>query len=98
MKLKQTLHNNVVVKQLEEEEEKYGSIVVPDLGKEAGKKGTVIDVGPGSYTLSGGFIPTVVQKGDIVCYPTFGGQKIVIDREEYFVFKEQDILIILENE
>lgn len=97
MKLKQPLHNNVVIKQLEEEEEKYGSIVVPDLGKETGKKGTVIDVGPGSYTMMGTFIPSSVQKGDIVCYPTFGGQKIVIDKEEYFVFKEQDLLVILEG-
>jgi len=97
MSIKKTLHNNVVIKQVDEGETKHGSIVVPDMGKELGKKGEVIDVGPGSYTLSGGFIPTVVEKGDIVCYPSFGGQKIVIEGEEYLIFKEQDLLVVLEN-
>ena len=98
MKLNRVLHNNVVVKQLDEEESKYGNIVIPDMGKEIGKKGTVIQVGPGSYTLTGDFIPTSVTKGEIVCYPAFGGQKVIIDNEEFFVFKEQDLLVVLEKE
>lgn len=41
--------NAVIVKPQEEDETKYGSIVIPDLGKESGLKGTIVSVGPGSY-------------------------------------------------
>lgn len=90
------LHNNVVVQQLPEEEQRYGNIIISDQTKEGERKGKVICVGPGSWTMTGAFIPMTVKEGDLVSYPTFGGQKLTIDNEEYFIFKEQDLLAIIE--
>ena len=52
MKL-EALFNAVIVKPLEAEEAKYGSIVVPDMGKDKNEQGEVVSVGPGQHTISG---------------------------------------------
>ena len=54
MKL-EALFDAVIVKPLETEETTYGSIIVPDLGKEKNERGTVIAVGPGKKTITGEF-------------------------------------------
>jgi co-chaperonin GroES (HSP10) len=46
MKL-EALFDAIIVKPIEEEETMYGSIVVPDAGKDRNEKGEVIAVGPG---------------------------------------------------
>ena len=47
----EALFNAVIVKPIEQNEEMYGSIVVPDMGKDKNEHGTVISVGPGRHTL-----------------------------------------------
>ena len=88
----EALFDAVIVKPLEEEETMYGNIVVPDLGKEKNEKGTVVAVGPGKPTVTGTFIPTNVQVGDVVILPTMGFTKLEHDGEEYFVGAENQIL------
>ena len=97
MKIK-PLHNFVVIKQDENQEQRYGNIVVADLGKEKPLQGTVIEVGPGTYTNGGAFVETTVQPGQVVVFPAFGGTKITVEGEEYVVCKDIDIIAVLENE
>jgi len=52
MKIK-ALHNHVVIKQDENQEQKYGNIVVADLGKEKPLQGEIVEIGPGRYTETG---------------------------------------------
>jgi chaperonin GroES len=96
MKIK-PLHNHVVIKQQDETETMYGNIVVPDLGKEKPLMGEVIAVGPGIHSVTGNFIKTEIQVGEIVVFPAFGGTKMTIEGEEFVVMKEQDLLAILEK-
>jgi chaperonin GroES len=91
MKL-EALFDAVIVKPLEEEETMYGNIVVPDLGKDKNESGTVVAVGPGKPTVTGEFISTTVQEGDVVVLPTMGFTKLEHDGEEYFVGPENQIL------
>lgn len=91
MKL-EALFDAVIVKPIEEEETTYGNIVVPDLGKDRNEKGEVIAVGPGKPTVTGNFIPTTVQVGDVVILPTMGFTKLEYDGEEYFIGPENQIL------
>ncbi len=91
MKL-EALFDAVIVKPLEEEETMYGNIVVPDLGKDKNESGTVVAVGPGRPTVTGEFISTIVQEGDVVILPTMGFTKLEHDGEEYFVGPENQIL------
>tara|TARA_R110001592_G_scaffold43260_4_gene140350 strand:- start:857 stop:1237 length:381 start_codon:yes stop_codon:yes gene_type:complete len=88
----EALFNAVIVKPLEIEEEKYGSIVVPDIGKDRNEHGEVIAVGPGQHTISGAFISTICQVGDIVVLPTQGFTKLEHDGEELYVGPENQIL------
>ena len=54
------LFNEVIVKQIEQDESTYGNIVVPDMGKEKNLRGEVMSVGPGYYSAMGNFIETVL--------------------------------------
>lgn len=88
----EALFDAVIVKPIEEEETMYGNIVVPDLGKDKNEKGTVVAVGPGRPTVTGEFIKTIIQEGDVVILPTMGFTKLEHDGEEYFVGPENQIL------
>lgn len=91
------LHNHVVIKQDENQEQKYGNIVVADLGKEKPLQGEIVEIGPGRYTETGAFVPTQLKIGDVVVFPSFGGNKITIEDVEYIIMKESDLLITLEK-
>ena len=91
MKLEATF-NAVIVKPLEQLEETYGSIVVPDIGKDKNEHGEVVAVGPGQYTISGNFIETTIKVGDIVILPTQGFTKLEHNGEEFYVGPENQIL------
>jgi chaperonin GroES len=92
------LHSNVLIKQQDETETMYGNIIVPDAGKDKPLMGEVVAVGPGSYSVTGEkFLNTSIQVGQIVAFPSFGGQRITVEGEEYIVCKEQDLIAILEK-
>lgn len=91
------LFNAVIIKPIEEEESSYGTIVVPDMGKEKNLKGKVVSVGPGYYSGMGNFIETVVKEGDIVLLPQMGPTKVDYEGEEYYMIEENKILGIIEK-
>jgi len=90
--------NAVIVKPLEQVEETYGSIVVPDIGKDKNEHGEVIAVGPGQHTISGTFIETTLNVGDIVVLPTQGFTKLEHNGEEFYVGPENQILAKVKKE
>jgi len=92
MKKLEALFDAVIVKPLEPEETSYGGIIVPDLGKEKNEIGTVVNVGPGKYTVMGNFIETCLKPDDIVILPTMGFTKFEFEGEEYYIGPETQIL------
>jgi len=82
----------VIVKPLEEQETTYGSIIVPDAGKDRNIHGEVVAVGPGKHTVTGEFLSTTTQVGELVILPTMGFTKLEHDGDEYFIGPEQSIL------
>ena len=94
----EALFNAVIVKPIEAEETKYGSIVVPDMGKDKNEHGEVVAVGPGQNTISGTFIETISKIGDIVVLPTQGFTKLEYDGENYYVGPENQILARVKKE
>jgi len=88
----EALFDAVIVKPVENEEQQYGNIVVPDLGKDKNERGEVIAVGPGKPTLMGSFIETQVKVGDIVILPTMGFTKLEYNGDDYFIGPENQIL------
>ena len=91
------LFNAVIVKPIEQDENTYGTIVVPDMGKEKNLRGEVVSVGPGHYTGMGNFIETSVKVGDEVILPSMGPTKMDYNGEEFYMIEENKILGIIEK-
>ena len=95
----EALFDAVIVKPLELEETMYGSIFVPDAGKDRNEQGKVVAVGPGKHTVTGTFIPCEVKIGDVVVLPTMGFTRLQFNGDEYYVGPENQILAkITDNE
>ena len=86
------LYNAVIVKPIEAEEETYGNIIVPDMGKDTNTFGEVVSVGDGNFSFSGDKIPTQLKVGDRVVLPTQGFTKLPYNGEDYYVGPENQIL------
>jgi len=94
MKIK-PLADRVVVKPLEEAEQKKGSIIIPDTAKEKPQQGKIVAVGPGKMTDDGKRIKMEVKKDDTVLYGKYSGTEVTIDGDEYLIMRESDILAIV---
>jgi len=92
MKKLEALFNAVIVKPLENDEQTYGSIVVPNLGEEVNKRAEVIAVGPGHNSVMGNFIETTLKEGDEVVLPSMGFTKFEFEGETYYIGKENEVL------
>jgi len=89
------LHDRVLVKRLEIEEEVRGGIIIPDTAKEKPQEAEVIAVGPGKLNEDGGRQPMDVKAGDRVLVGKYSGSDIKIDAENYVILREDEILAVI---
>ncbi|MDW7680645.1 MAG: co-chaperone GroES [bacterium] len=89
------LSDRVVVKPLEEEEEKQGGIIIPDTAKEKPQQGKIVAVGAGKVSEAGEKIPMEVKVGETVLYGKYSGTEVTVDNEDYLILRESDILAVL---
>jgi chaperonin GroES len=89
------LRDRVLVKRLEEEEQKVGGIIVPDTAKEKPQQAEVIAVGSGRVLENGQREPLAVKAGDKVLVGKWSGTDVRIDGTDYLILKEDEILGIL---
>jgi chaperonin GroES len=94
----EALFDAVIVKPLEIDEKMYGSIFIPDAGKDRNEQGEVVAVGPGRHVAGVGYIETEIKIGDIVVLPTMGFAKLQFEGEEYFIGQENQILARIKTE
>ena len=87
----QPLHDRILVKRVDTEEEKVGGIIIPDTAKEKPQEGEVIAVGAGRIE-KGERIPLDVKAGDRVLFGKYSGTEIKIENEEYLILREEEIL------
>ena len=88
--------NRILVKRLEAELKTASGLILKETTDKL-SHGEVVEVGPGSYDQNGKIIPIVVQKGDTVLLPEYGGTKITLQTGDYFLFRDTDILGILQK-
>jgi chaperonin GroES len=89
----EALFNAVIVKPIEVEEQRVGNIIVPDMDQTTKNRiAEVISVGPGTYSVTGTFIPSILKVGDKVVLPTMTFTKFEFEGEEYLIGRENDIL------
>lgn len=94
MKIK-PLADRIVVKPIEEAEQKKGSIIIPDTAKEKPQQGEVVAVGPGKLSEEGKRLAIEVKKGDKVLYGKYSGTEVTIDGKELLIMRESDVLAIV---
>ena len=90
------LHDRVLIKRLEEQDEKHGSIIIPDSAKEKPQEGKVIAAGTGRVTEEGKTLPLVVKAGDRILFGKYSGSEVKIDGDELLIMKEDDFLGFLD--
>jgi chaperonin GroES len=94
MKLR-PLHDRVLVRRVEEQDDKHGSIIIPDTAKEKPQEGKVIAVGTGRVTEDGKKLPLALKEGDRILFGKYSGSEVRLDGQEYLIMKEEDILGIV---
>ena len=92
-------NDRVLIKPLDEGEQTYGSIVIPDLGKEKPEMGVVLAVGSGRLSEYGKMIPIrSCNVGDTVLVPKLGTLRIDFEGEEYFIAQDREILAVIREQ
>jgi chaperonin GroES len=95
MKMK-PLNDRILIKRIEEKEQKKGTIIIPDTAKEKPMEGKVIAVGAGAMNKEGKRTPLEVKVGDRVLFGKYAGTEIKIDDQEHVILREDEVLGILE--
>ncbi len=89
------LADRILVKRLEEQEQKKGGIIIPDTAKEKPQECEVMAVGPGRLTDEGNRVPLEVKKGDRILISKYSGTEIKIDGTDYLIMREDDVLAVV---
>jgi chaperonin GroES len=96
MKIK-PLYDRILIKRIEEKEQKKGGIIIPDTAKEKPMEGKVIAVGAGRVDEDGKRRPLEVKVGNRVLVGKYTGTEVKIDDVEHVILKEDDVLGVIKS-
>ena len=85
------LHDRILVQRIEEEEQKFGGIIIPDSAKEKPQQGKVVAVGAGKADKDGKRIALDVKEGDTILFGKYSGQEVKVDGEDYLIMREDEV-------
>jgi chaperonin GroES len=91
------LHDRVLVKRIEQEEQVRGGIIIPDTAKEKPQEAEVVAVGPGKVQEDGSRSPMDVKKGDRILVGKYSGSEVKLDGEDFVILREDEILAVVES-
>ena len=89
------LGDRVVLQQVAAEETTKSGIVLPGQAQEKPQQAEVVAVGPGGM-IDGKEVVMQVKVGDKVIYGKYTGTEVKLDKQEYIIVKQSDILAIVE--
>jgi chaperonin GroES len=90
------LGDRVVIKCIEQDETTRSGIVLPGSAKEKPVMAEVVEVGPGGL-VDGKEVTMCVKKGHKILYSKYSGTVVKLDKVEYIIVRQSDILAIVEN-
>jgi chaperonin GroES len=90
------LHDRIIVRRLEEGEQKSGGIIIPDTAKEKPQRGTVIAAGNGKVNDDGDRVALDVKAGDVILFGKYTSQEVKLDGEEYLIMREDEVLAVID--
>ncbi len=89
------LGDNVLVKQIKADEVTSFGLVLPDKDEKKAEA-EVVAVGPGKLLENGQRSTMEVKVGDKVLLKNWGGEKVELNKEEYKIVSQDDILAIIQ--
>ena len=89
------LFDNVLIRPLDAESKTASGIILPDTAKEKPQVGVIMAIGTGHITPDGKTLPMVVKVGQKVMYKKWGGNEIKVERKEWMLVEQKDILAIV---
>jgi chaperonin GroES len=90
------LANRVLVQKAEKEAATKSGILLAENAKEAVNMGKVLAVGPGKM-VEGKLMPMPCAVGQTVVIPEYGGMKLKLGGEDYMVYRDDDLIGIVEE-
>ena len=90
------LEDRILVKRVDEKEQKRGNIIIPDTAKEKPMEGKVIAVGTGKRDKEGKRTPVDVKVGERILFGKYAGTEIKLDNEEHVILREDEVLGVIE--
>lgn len=88
------LLNRIVIRKIEPQTKTASGIIINK--PETANYGVVLEAGPGAYDSNGKVVPLSLKVGDTVLLPEYGGQKVKLNEQELFIYKDTDIIARLE--
>jgi chaperonin GroES len=89
------LHDQILVKRIEQEEVSPGGIHIPATAREKPTEAHVVAVGKGKVLDNGAVVEPSVKAGDRVLLGRYAGTEIKIDGEEHLILKEGEVLAVI---
>jgi chaperonin GroES len=89
------LHDHVLVKRIESQANKIGSLYVPDSAQEKPQEAEVVAVGAGKQLKDGRRVAMEVKVGDRILFGKYSGSETKMDGQEYLILRESEILAVL---
>ncbi len=90
----QPLADRVVLRPIEETEQRRGGVLIPAMVKEKTQQANVVAVGPGRYE-KGVRVPMELSIGQTVLYDKYNGSEVTVGNEEYLIIEESNVLAIV---
>jgi len=91
------LRDRILLKRVEEQEQRVGGIIIPDTAKEKPQTAKVVAVGRGRINDKGDVFPLDVKVGDYVLIGKYSGTEIKLDGGDYLIVREEEVLGVAEG-
>jgi chaperonin GroES len=89
------LQDRILVERIEEEQKTAGGIIIPDTAKEKPVEGKVVAIGRGKVNDDGSIRTLDVKPGDRVMFGKYGGTEVKLDKKDYVILREEDVLAVV---
>ncbi len=89
-------YGQAVLKPIENGERTHGNIIIPDMGQETSRMGTIVAISPIYNFNQDSFIESKYKIGDLVVFPPMGGVIVKVDGEEFIIASVTDLLTSIE--
>ncbi len=89
------LADQVVLRPIEETEQVWGGLHIPDTAMDKPQQGEVVATGPGRIE-KGERVPMELKVGQRVLYGRYSGMEVTFDDDHYLIIRESDVLAVIE--